>query len=131
MIRQLALALALLPFAATAADTDGPALGAAEFGAIVTGHTFTWLADGEPYGVERYAEGQRVIWAFLGDRCQEGKWYQRADLICFHYPAQDVEQCWRFSKAPDGALMARFAGDPASPLYTVEQSALICPDYSS
>ncbi|MFN0115715.1 MAG: hypothetical protein ACKVPY_13675 [Paracoccaceae bacterium] len=116
------LAAALLPAAgAFAADTGRP-LSAAEFEALSVGRTFFYEADGVPYGAEQYLPGRKVVWAFVGDDCRKGSWYEDAGYICFVYEDSAEPQCWTFEASPTG-LMARFRDDPGgAPLVGVRQS---------
>ncbi len=59
-------------------------MSAAEFEAYTTGRTLTYNSDGTAYGIEQYLKNRRVRWAFLGDDCVEGYWYEseRHDLLC-------------------------------------------------
>jgi hypothetical protein len=60
-------------------------MSAAEFEDYTTGQTLTFSFMGVPYGVEQYLPGRRVIWAFIGEDCHEGRWYEDAGNICFVY----------------------------------------------
>lgn len=116
----LALAFALaLP--ATGAEPGRP-LGAAEFDAATVGRTLYYSSGGMAYGAEQYLPGRKVIWAFLGDDCRRGEWYEENGFICFVYEDTPEPQCWTFFQG-DGGLTARFRGDPLGlPLVAVEQS---------
>lgn len=104
-----------------AAEPGGP-LGAAEFEAAVTGRTLYYNSGGEPYGVEQYLPGRKVIWAFLGDDCRKGEWYEDQGFICFVYEDTPEQQCWTFWQSDEG-LLAKFKGDPFGlPLIAVEES---------
>ena len=107
----------------TAAQSPVP-MTAEDFEAHVEGRTLTFHFLGQPYGVEQYLPGRRVLWAFIGDECQEGVWYPRADMICFAYDANPEEQCWHFYRTP-GGLRGVFVGadGPGTELYEVENSA--------
>lgn len=114
-------ALFALAFALPAlADTP---LNADEFEAHVEGRTLTFHFEGQPYGVEQYLPQRRVLWAFIGDECQEGVWYQRQDMICFAYDVNPDEQCWHFYRTPTG-LRGVFVGadGPGTELYEVMNS---------
>jgi hypothetical protein len=120
MIRALALAALLAPLAVSASAQP---MTAAEFEAYVTGRTLTYNSGGAAYGIEQYLKDRRVRWAFLGDDCVEGYWYEDAGMICFAYENNDVPQCWTFEQGASG-LIARFENDPAaSALYEARQSA--------
>lgn len=105
------------------------AMTGAEFEAYTTGKTLTYAESGQPYGVERYLPGRRVVWAFVGAECRYGTWYEDDDRICFVYDNDPEAQCWRFQKSAAG-LRAHFIGDPdGAPLVEVEEDpeALKCP----
>lgn len=125
----------LLPFpcllliaAATAAFAAEPLTGT-EFDSYATGKTLTYALHGEIWGTEQYLPGRKVIWAFEGEDCKRGTWYEAAGNICFLYEDREDAQCWRFFNE-DGALRAQFAGDPdGTPLSELTQStaAMPCP----
>lgn len=110
-MRSLALCLMLLPIAAGAAEPPVPMSGA-EFEAYTTGKTLTFSQLGEIYGAEQYLPGRKVRWAFKGDICRDGSWYEEADLICFVYDYDPTPQCWTFWRK-DGRLTGLFVGDGA------------------
>jgi len=100
----------------------GPALTAEEFDAATVGRTLYYNSGGTPYGAEQYLSGRRVIWAFTGDDCKRGHWYEEAGEICFVYEDRPDPQCWTFHRNGRG-LIAQFRGDPAGmPLVAVEES---------
>lgn len=96
-------------------------MGAEEFDRYTRGKTLFFGNDGEPYGVERYLEGRRVIWSFLDGKCKHGRWYEQAGQICFLYEDRPFDpQCWTFTETP-GGLNARFENDPlATELYEAQ-----------
>jgi len=96
----------------TNARAESP-VGAEEFDKYTRGKTLFYGFAGEPYGVERYFPGRRVIWSFLDGRCLEGHWYQEADQICFIYEDRPNPECWHFTLG-DGGLIARLEGDAIS-----------------
>ncbi|MDI3335378.1 hypothetical protein QKW60_03080 [Defluviimonas aestuarii] len=115
-----ALAL-LLGTALIAAEPGGP-LTAEEFEAATVGRTLFYNSGGEPYGVEQYQPGRQVVWAFLGDDCRKGEWYEDQGFICFVYEDNSEPQCWTFWQSDEG-LLAKFRGDPFGlPLIAVEES---------
>lgn len=125
MIRSVLLMLLLaLPVAAQTPMT------AQEFEAYVTGRTLTFGMDGAPYGIEEFRPNRRTRWAFIGDECRDGSWFERDEQICFVYDdAPDMEHCWIFWRTERG-LGARFMSDLSDTvLYEVENSSrpLICP----
>ncbi|MCP3969566.1 MAG: hypothetical protein GY717_04470 [Rhodobacteraceae bacterium] len=85
-------------------------MSAEQFEAYVTGQTLTYADGGVVYGVEEYLPGRRVRWAFNGDRCKDGHWYEAGGQICFIYDDNpDAPQCWLFSEQA-GRLSAVFTG---------------------
>lgn len=113
-----ALATAALP---TGAQT--PMTGE-EFDAYTVGRTLSYASAGQAYGIEQYLPGRRVRWAFIGDTCQEGTWYESGPMICFVYEYNpDDHQCWIFTRTPDG-MTGVFQGPdgPGTELYEVQQS---------
>jgi hypothetical protein len=104
-------------------------MSAAEFEEYTTGHTLTFSFQGVPYGAEQYLPGRRVIWAFTGDDCREGQWYEEAGNICFVYDDLPLDpQCWSFWRTDEG-LRALFMGEGArTELYEAERSRrpLLC-----
>ncbi|RWR35156.1 hypothetical protein D2T29_01410 [Sinirhodobacter populi] len=134
ILRPLALCLALLPLtsapgAAQPPAQIGPPMTAEEFDARTRGKTIEYTAQGQPYGVEEYRPGRKVVWAFEGDDCREGDWFQRDDQICFDYHDDTGLQCWTFHDSPDG-LVAFFEGrNDGDPLISLRESTvpLNCP----
>ena len=109
MIRWLLILLVLVPSGAVA---ETP-LSAGAFERLVTGRTLTYSRGGVAFGVEDYLSDRRVRWSFLDGTCQEGRWYEAGDLICFVYEEIPTPQCWSFF-LDGGALSARFENDPAA-----------------
>jgi hypothetical protein len=116
----LFLALALPAFAAEP-------VGVAEFEAFATGKTLSYAVGGTVYGAEQYLPGRRVVWAFKGQQCRKGFWYEEAGQVCFVYEDEPAAQCWTFSRDGDG-LLAGFTGDPegAEPVRVQEGDPLTC-----
>ncbi len=97
-------------------------LTAAEFEAYATGKTLTYSVGGQVFGTEQYLPGRKVRWAFTGDECTNGSWYEEAGQICFVYDHDGTPQCWTFTQSDTG-LKAKFAGDgPANELSEVAQT---------
>ena len=117
----LAAALTALPVLAPA-QSERP-MTAEEFDAHVTGRTLTFHFLGNAYGVEQYLPDRRVIWAFIGDECQDGVWYQRDDMICFLYDHNPDEQCWHFYRSGTGMRGVFVGADgPGTELYEVKNT---------
>ncbi|MCF6234194.1 MAG: hypothetical protein L3J36_14015 [Rhodobacteraceae bacterium] len=91
----------------TAPNAPQNTLTAEAFDAYTRGKTLYYGSKGEPYGVERYLDGRRVIWSFLDGDCKNGAWYEDNSHICFVYEDQTDPQCWTFSIGPKG-LTAQF-----------------------
>ncbi|MDJ0628680.1 MAG: hypothetical protein QNJ44_10510 [Rhodobacter sp.] len=123
------IALLLSALAAPIVALAETPMTAAEFEAYVAGRTLTFIDRGVPYGVEEYLPGRRVRWAYIGDQCRDGYWYDAGDQICFVYENNPEPQCWIFTRAA-GRLGAKFMGDDdGRQLYEAAQSdePLICP----
>jgi hypothetical protein len=122
------LPLCVLLFATPLAGAEVP-LSAAEFEALSVGRTLGYALGGEVYGAEQYLPGRRVLWAFRGEECRTGYWYQQAAEICFVYVHDPAPQCWTYFR-DGGGLRARFAGDPpGAEAATVTElpDAVVCP----
>lgn len=119
------VALTAMAVAAGEKPMTGP-----EFDARTQGRTLTYGVGGTAYGVEKYLPGRQVIWAFVGEPCRRGIWYEEEPgRICFTYDHDPTPQCWNFFDEP-GGLRARFLGGSLNPdLVEVDDSpgALICP----
>lgn len=106
------------------AQGGGMPMSGAEFEAYTEGRTLSFSSHGTPYGIEQYLPGRRVRWAFIGDTCQEGIWFERDETICFVYDYNPTEeQCWIFTRSGNG-LRGVFEGPdgPGTELYEVQQS---------
>ncbi len=108
--------VALTPIAAPAADAQ-------DFDTYTRGRTIHFDWQGEPYGVERYLPGQRVIWSFLDGRCVDGEWYAQSGAkgpeICFTYEGRSAAQCWTYQITSDGLTVS--IGSEAPGLTLTEQ----------
>lgn len=93
-----------------ASHADEP-ISASEFEAYATGKTLSYAVGGEVYGAEQYMPGRKVLWAFKGQECNRGIWYEEAGQICFVYEHDATPQCWTFYRDSEG-LRARFGDDP-------------------
>lgn len=102
----LALALALLPLSALA---ETPLTGA-EFDANVSGTTLTYDYGNGLFGTEEYLPDHKVRWAFEGDICIYGTWYEAGDQICFVYDDDPAPQCWLYF-LEGGAIRGRYMGE--------------------
>ncbi|MEM8593140.1 MAG: hypothetical protein AAGF13_11495 [Pseudomonadota bacterium] len=129
VMRSTFACLFFLATAATAQDGLTP-MTAAEFEAYTTGKTLSYATEGNtPYGAEEYLPGRFVRWAFTGQECKDGQWFEQSDLICFVYEDNPEPQCWSFFLTPQG-LRAQFENrDGMAPLYQINESAepLFCP----
>lgn len=105
MFARAAIALFLITSPAVAEPLD-----AAGFGAYVTGKTITYDYGNGLLGIEEYLPGNRVRWAFEGDTCLNGTWFQDGAQICFVYENDGIPQCWMFYNESSG-LSATFTGD--------------------
>ncbi|MAM62569.1 hypothetical protein [Maritimibacter sp. UBA3975] len=108
MIRT-ALFAALLPLAATAAETER--LTPQQFEDYVTGKTLMYGFDGQHYGGEDYLPDRKVRWSFLDGRCKSGYWYPSEGDICFVYEDNPDPQCWSFYLR-GSTLVAQFENNP-------------------
>jgi hypothetical protein len=107
-LRAFALAC-LLPLPAHA---ETPLTGA-EFEALTTGKTMDHVLNGDVYGAEHYYPDRRVRWAFSGDECLDGIWYEKGAMICFEYEDGTGPECWTYFR--DGAGIRAIAqGDDAT-----------------
>ncbi|WP_172294037.1 hypothetical protein [Pseudoruegeria sp. HB172150] len=95
----------------------------AEFEAYVEGRTLTYHDQGVAYGIEQYLPGRRVRWAYIGDECWDGYWYEDTQSnICFVYEDNPEPKCWRFTRR-EGRISALFMGtDEGRELYEVMNS---------
>jgi hypothetical protein len=119
----LCLSLALITPGLVRAET--PTIGAMtgpDFEAYTATHTITYdYGDGQT-GTEEYMTGRRVRWAFDGDTCMLGHWYDQADQICFVYDQESTPQCWNFFLEANG-LRGRYLGpDGSFDIHEINQS---------
>jgi hypothetical protein len=99
MIRLL---LPVLVFVANPALAEKPLTGA-EFEALTTGQIMDHSsALNGLYGAERYYPDRRVKWAFTGDDCKEGTWYEKGTMICFDYDDGQTSECWTYFRQGKG-----------------------------
>jgi hypothetical protein len=107
-MRALGLSLALVMLA-NAAVAETP-LSGPEFDANVTGKTVTYDYGNGLFGTEEYLPDRSVRWAFDGDTCIYGTWYQSGDEICFLYQDDPTPHCWLYF-LEGGAIRGRYMGD--------------------
>lgn len=100
--------LASLILVATPAFAETP-LSAPEFDAATLGDTITYDYGGGVFGTEEYLPGRKVRWAFEGDLCIYGTWYQERDEICFIYEDDPTPACWLYF-LEEGKIRGRFMG---------------------
>jgi hypothetical protein len=105
-----ALLLAAPGLAGHVQAADAP-ITAEAFEALSVGRTLTYSLGGKVYGTEQYLPGRKVLWAFEGEECRTGEWYEDEGRICFVYEAGSDPQCWTYFRDA-GGLKAQFAGDP-------------------
>ena len=119
----------LLCLLAAPAAAQTTSMSAEEFDAYTKGRTLSFGTQGsEPYGMERYLSGRRVIWTFLDGQCDNGTWYEDDGAICFTYDFDPTPQCWKLYTQDDGVLPI-FMHDPGTTvLYEVSDQSgdLIC-----
>ncbi|MCG6885445.1 MAG: hypothetical protein LJE62_16975 [Silicimonas sp.] len=119
-MKVLVALLYLVPAVATAADAP---ISAAEFERLVTGKTFSYGANGVPYGAEAYYDNHRVQWTYLDGECHDGVWYQAGEQICFRYENIADPQCWLFFEN-SGRISAFYMGEGAdTQLYETERQS--------
>ena len=129
VVRSVVLAAALGLAGPVLALEGAEPLSAEAFEAHSAGQTLTFGIDGIPYGIEQYLPGRRVIWAFIGEECREGRWFPVEDNICFEYDDEPGRwHCWTFFLGNEG-LVARSEGFGARDLVEVQRSEepMYCP----
>jgi hypothetical protein len=117
-MRQMLFSLVLLPLPALA---ETP-LSGEEFDSSVTGSTITYDYGGGIFGTEEYLPDRRVRWAFEGDTCVYGTWYQKTDEICFIYENDPEPKCWHYFLR-DGAIHGTFRGVGSDNIVEVERTS--------
>ncbi len=98
-----------LILAATPSLAQTP-LNADEFDAATVGDTITYDYGGGLFGTEEYLPDRRVRWAFDGQLCIYGVWYQKDNQICFRYENDPSPPCWLYF-LEDGKIRGRYMGD--------------------
>lgn len=131
MMRLLPALALILSTSVAAAETP---ISAEDFEAHVEGRTLTFEAGGQPYGIERYMTGRRVLWSVFDNHCAIGKWYPDGEAICFLYDtAPDDPQCWFVYLEGDRLKTVLVDDLEGEALYEARESTeeLICPNFSS
>lgn len=121
-------AILTLLLLATPAYAETP-MTAAEFEARVTGRTMTYADGDRIWGREQYLPGRSVVWAFEGQECKHGTWWEGEDgAICFSYDDGGAPDCWLIYDRGAG-LAAQPLDAEGAPLSAVEESRepLFCP----
>ena len=101
--------LSVLALASGAALAETP-LNGQEFDAATVGATITYDYGNGLFGTEEYLPGRKVRWAFEGDLCTYGEWYQSGDQICFVYEGESRPACWLYF-LDDGRIRGRYMGE--------------------
>jgi hypothetical protein len=85
-----------------------------EFEAHATGRTFDFYSPEGLVGTERYLPDRHVEWAFEGQDCVFGEYFEWNGLVCFSYSyyseVENKPQCWRMMRTDDG-VVAQFFGE--------------------
>lgn len=105
-MRAFLLSLILIAMPALAeTPLSGP-----EFDAATRGDTITYDYGNGVFGTEEYLDDRRVRWAFEGDLCIYGIWYEKEDQICFEYESDPTPACWLYF-LEDGRIRGRYMGE--------------------
>lgn len=100
------------------------------FEAHVAGRTLTYAEGGHVWGREQYLPGRKVLWAFEGQACKRGYWWQEpTGAICFAYDDGGAPDCWLFYDR-GATIAARSLEDPeGTELSEMAESPtpLLCP----
>lgn len=94
---RLALVFAAWPALACA---ETPLTGA-EFQAHIGQNTISYLYSNSVRGIADYGPDRTLIWAFEGDECVRGQWFEDGDEICFAYEDGALSACWLFTMDGD------------------------------
>ena len=109
---RLALFLAALP-AMAAAETP---LTGAEFQSHIGQNTFSYLYSNGVRGTADYGPDRTLLWAFEGDECIRGQWFEDGSEICFAFADGTLSACWHFFVEQNrlrGVATRLGSGDPA------------------
>jgi hypothetical protein len=85
--------LALAALAATPALAETPLTGA-EFQAHIGQNTISYLYSNGVRGTADYGPDRTLVWAFEGDSCFNGQWYEDRNQICFAFEDGSLSACW-------------------------------------
>jgi hypothetical protein len=77
------------------ASAEIPLTGA-EFQAHVGQNTFSYLYSNAVRGVADYGPDRTLLWAFEGDACFRGQWFEDGSDICFAFEDGSLSACWAF-----------------------------------
>jgi hypothetical protein len=91
-VKPLACLLATWPLTAAA---ERPLTGA-EFQAHVGQNTISYLYSNAVRGVADYGPNRTLLWAFEGDDCIRGQWFEDGSDICFAFEDGTLSACWAF-----------------------------------
>lgn len=94
------LATLLLGLAPTALAAETPMTGA-EFAAHVGSRTVTYSYSNGAVGTADYGPGRTLRWAFEGESCFNGSWFDRGDELCFAFEDGSLSACWHFYRDGD------------------------------
>jgi hypothetical protein len=129
-MKRIALILSLL---AAPAWAENPMTGP-EFDAYTIGKTLGYGVNGVVWGIEEYLPDRRVRWAFVGEECKSGRWYEpqgyepQKTRICFVYQEGTDEHCWQFYLRGDRLAAQSISDGPSAPLAELSQDhGLSCP----
>ncbi|MGL4236270.1 hypothetical protein [Tabrizicola sp.] len=128
-MRLAALCLAVIPLTAKA---ETPMTGA-EFEAHVGTGTVVYSYNSGDTGTADYGPGRTLRWAFAGDACFNGYWFEQGDELCFAFEDGRLSACWHFYKDGDriyGQATVRSSGNPEDlQIFEVSRSdqPLACP----
>lgn len=128
-MRKPLVLLALLPGPVLA---EAPMTGA-EFQAHVSQNTISYLYSNGVRGVADYGPDRTLRWAFEGDACINGYWFEDGDQLCFAFEDGTLSACWHFYRDGDrirGTATRRSSGNTSEiDIFEVSHSdqPLTCP----
>ena len=106
--------LTLIPFLIATSAISETEMSIDEFERHATGRTFDFYSPQGLVGTERYLPDRQVEWAFDGQKCVFGEYFEWNGLVCFSYSyygeVDNKPQCWRMVRTTDG-VVAQFYGD--------------------